>query len=147
MPGFVRSWACQLRMDPRQTRIKEIFSEAHELHEPQRTEFVVRACGRTWNCGRRFEKLLSSFAEPGELLESSLGAFLFKNAEGKSIEGPSTLREGDLIGSYRIIQAHWLRRHGGSVRGRGFPKRAAGRDQDAAASVYPLARDSCPLSA
>ena len=91
-------------MDPRQTRIKEIFSEAHELHEPQRTEFVVRACGADLELRTEVEKLLSSFAEPGELLESSLGAFLFKNAEGKSTEGPSTLREGDLIGSYRIIK-------------------------------------------
>ena len=86
-------------MDSRQRRIKEIFSDAVELTEPERSEFLLRVCGDD-ELRAEVEKLLSSFSEQDGILKSSLGSFLFGGADT-----PSTLNEGDIVaGRFRIVR-------------------------------------------
>jgi serine/threonine protein kinase/tetratricopeptide (TPR) repeat protein len=86
-------------MDYRQRRIKEIFSDAVELKEPERSEFLLRVC-EDGELRAEVEKLLSSFSQQDGVLKSSVGSLLFGGEDN-----PSTLNEGDVIdGRFRIIR-------------------------------------------
>ena len=58
-------------MDPRQSRIKQIFSDAIDLQEPERSVFLDSACQDDVEMRAEVEKLLSSFHEPEQLLDRS----------------------------------------------------------------------------
>ncbi len=77
-------------------RIKEIFSEALELSESERPQFLEKSCGDDENLRSEVESLLESFKKSENFIEKPAADFKQVFAEDKRI--------GQIIGNCKIIK-------------------------------------------
>ncbi len=77
-------------------QIKEIFSEALELSESERPQFLEKSCGDDINLRLEVESLLKSFEKSENFIEKPAADFKQVFAEDKRI--------GNIIGQYKIVK-------------------------------------------
>ncbi len=77
-------------------RIKEIFSEALELSETERPQFLEKSCGDEKNLRSEVESLLKSFEKSDDFIEKPAADFKEAFVEDKRI--------GQVIGQYKITK-------------------------------------------